>query len=410
MEFTLVESKKKNYLKKTISMNMNSSNTNTSTNQSITNNQSNSNQSNSNQSDYEKKILTQEEMTEVLISKIRNNDNVDIKTKEINKEKGLFYAINVRADLSKIGNGLFHSAKINTVSHINRVVNIKMVFSDNETLHHDMKVNVDSLFQCFREIAPDTITNIHIETFKDQIDNEHLCIILSTIKGSSLTYVYKRMIDFVHVINEKYGSLPPPKFNKVSINDIADEMIAENNVSNNSTSTSTSTSTTSTETTIPDITSTSTIPKTIMPKSLIHKTTIPEMIIDEMIIDKTIIPEIIKQEKIIVKEKEIKEIKDNKTIINNSILNVIENLEKEEKRLLLELDNVRKLITSQTSILEISQSQSQNKSNKEDSNSNKGKANPNPIPNSNPNLNSDNSSNKTSFAYKVMHGLSFTKT
>ena len=281
-------------------------------------------------------------MTDVLISKIRNYDNIDIKTKEINKEKGLFYAINVRADLSKIGNGVFHSAKINTVSHINRVVNIKMVFSDNETLHHDMKVNVDSLFQCFREIAPDTITNIHIETFKDQIDNEHLCIILSTIKGSSLTYVYKRMIDFVNVINEKYGSLPSPKYNKVSINDIADEMIAENNIPENNIPENTIeyTIVNSTESTIVNPTKTSIINSEV-------KQILPIEVTD-IVSDKTDVKTEVKKDVNI-------EIKDNKTIINNSILNVIEQLEKEEKRLLLELDNVRKLIKSQTSILEILQ-------------------------------------------------------
>ena len=76
---------------------------------------------------------------------------------------------------------------------------MKLVFSDNETLHHDMKVNIDSVIQCFREIAPDTITNIHIETFKDQIDNEHLSLTITTIKGSSLIYVYKRMMEFVSI-------------------------------------------------------------------------------------------------------------------------------------------------------------------------------------------------------------------
>ena len=88
MEFTLVESKKKGNLKK----NMNSNSNSHSTNQSTTIKSTNTNQTNDttqsmtqSQSSYEKKILTQEEMTDVLISKIRNNDNIDIKTKEINK-------------------------------------------------------------------------------------------------------------------------------------------------------------------------------------------------------------------------------------------------------------------------------------------------------------------------------------
>jgi hypothetical protein len=387
MEFTLVESKKKGNLKK----NMNSQ---SSTNQS--NSQSNTHSEQNNQPNYEKKILTQEEMTDVLISKIRNYDNIDIKTKEINKEKGLFYAINVRADLSKIGNGVFHSAKINTVSHINRVVNIKMVFSDNETLHHDMKVNVDSLFQCFREIAPDTITNIHIETFKDQIDNEHLCIILSTIKGSSLTYVYKRMIDFVNVINEKYGSLPSPKYNKVSINDIADEMMAENNIPETTIPETTIESTSETNTTTN--TTTKTLPSLINSDvKQIVPIEVTEIVSDKTEVKTEVQTDVKKEVKQEIKQEvkqEVKtEIKDNKTIINNSILNVIENLEKEEKRLLLELDNVRKLIKSQTSILEILQVKDKTIDKPSDKQ---------PIDNQ--------LIDKNSFAYKVMYGLSFGKT
>ena len=376
MEFILVESKKKGNLKKNMnSQSKNQSNTQTiqtiQTTQTTQSTQSISNQITSqteqnNQSNYEKKILSQEEMTDVLISKIKNYDNIDIKTKEINKEKGLFYAINVRADLSKIGNGVFHSAKINTVSHINRVVNMKLVFSDNESLHHDMKINVDSLFQCFREIAPDTITNIHIETFKDQIENEHLCIILSTIKGSSLTYVYKRMMEFVIVINEKYGALPSPKYNKVSINDIADEMIAENSIE---------------ETNSKDA------------KQNINK--IESSIINSEV--KQILPIIIDE---IIEQKteaktEIKlDTKDNKIMINNSILNVIEHLEKEEKRLLLELENVRKLIKSQNSILEISKLQDKH----QDASINTKNA-------INDKTTSDKTtSDKNTFAYKVMYG------
>jgi hypothetical protein len=98
----------------------------------------------------------------------------------------------------------------------------------------------------------------------------------------------------------------------------------------------------------------------------------------------------IKQE---VKQEVKTEIKDNKTIINNSILNVIENLEKEEKRLLLELDNVRKLIKSQTSILEILQVKDKTIDKPSDKQ---------PIDNQ--------LIDKNSFAYKVMYGLSFGKT
>jgi hypothetical protein len=360
MDFTLVESKKKFNLK----LKNDKSIIEQSTSKPQFNNKMNT-LSNTQETTHEKKILTQEEMMEVLISKIKLLDNIDIKTKEINKEKGQFFAINVRVDLSKIGNGVFHSAKLNTVSHINRVVNMKLVFSDNENLHHDMRINIDAIIQCFREVAPDTITSIHIETFKDQIENEHLSLIISTIKGSSLTYVYKRMMEFVSVINEKYGVLPSPTYKQVSINEIADEMITENNE-------------------VIPTTKENTIDETIT-KSIVEKTIVPELIVKQEVKKDIIEPEVKKE----VKKEVIQEVKDNKTIINNSILNVIENLEKEEKRLLLELENVRKLIKSQTSIFEIS-------------NSHNIIIEPKQVK-TNTNIQTE-IVDKTSFAYKVIHG------
>ena len=397
MEFTLVETKKKSYLKlKNEKNEKNNIPITTSTFSTPTTNiiQNNSNYTKFTDKNEQKdtKILTQEEMKDILISKIKLLDNIDIKTKEINKEKGLFYAINIRVDLSKIGNGLFHSAKLNTVSHINRIVNMKIVFKDNENLHHDMKINTDALIQCFREIAPDTITSIHIETFKDQIDNEHLSLIVSTIKGSSLIYVYKRMIDFVTVINKKYGSLPSIISNNVSINDIADEMILENNKSEK-------------------------IEKIENIENIENKENkeIIQNNINENVIEKL---QDIKQHIEVVQEinKDIKqtilpkdtikntntnidnEIKDNKKIINNSILTVIENLVKEEKRLLLELENIRKLIKSQSNILETSQLQDKKYIVDE----------PIYIKKENIKENTkENNLDKTSFAYKVMHGSNY---
>jgi hypothetical protein len=332
MDFTLVESKKKFNFKIQNEKKINE----------IKNSDIKTSEAKNSERDHkESKILTQQEMTEVLISKIKSNENIDIKTKEINKEKGIFYAINIRVDLSKIGFGVFYSAKLNTVSHINRIVNMKLVFSDNETLHHDMKVNIDSVIQCFREIAPDTITNIHIETFKDQIDNEHLSIVISTIKGSSLTYVYKKMMEFVSIINDKYGILSSSSstYKQVNINAIADEIISNNNNNNNNETTENNK--------IEEIKK-----EEIKKEEMIKETTINE--VKKEIIKDDMNLEIKKETKKETKQ-EIGEIRDNKTIINNSIINVIENLEKEEKRLLLELENIRKLIKSQNSILEISQ-------------------------------------------------------
>ena len=61
----------------------------------------------------ETKILTQEEMTDELISKVKTIPSIEIKTKQIEKETCMFYSINLRVDLSHIGFGVFHSAKLN---------------------------------------------------------------------------------------------------------------------------------------------------------------------------------------------------------------------------------------------------------------------------------------------------------
>jgi hypothetical protein len=170
---------------------------------------------------------TQTEMKDILISKIKHYKNVDIKIKEVTNAVGVFYAITTYIKLDEISNGIFHSATLKTVSYNKRTVNIKCVFSDNENLIHDMEINRDSVFQCFRDIAPDTITNISLEKFTDQSDKPHVRIIASTIKGSSLIYVYKRLMDFVNIINEKYGNLvtTPVKNENVNVNVSRDNFI-----------------------------------------------------------------------------------------------------------------------------------------------------------------------------------------
>ena len=150
---------------------------------------------------------SQLDMKNILISKLKQYKNVDIKTKEETNNVGIYYSITAHIKLSDFGNGLFHSATLKTVTYNKRTVNIKCVFTDNKNLHHDMKIDRDSVFQCFRDIAPDTITSISLEDFNDQSDEPHLRIIASTIKGSSLIYVYKRLMDFVKIINDKYGNL-----------------------------------------------------------------------------------------------------------------------------------------------------------------------------------------------------------
>ena len=163
---------------------------------------------------------TQNEMKDILISKIKHYKNVDIKIKEVTNAVGIFYAITTYIKLDEISNGVFHSATLKTVSYNKRTVNIKCVFSDNDNLIRDMEINRDSVFQCFRDIAPDTITTISLEKFNDQSDKTHVRIIASTIKGSSLIYIYKRLMDFVTIINEKYGNLVTTPIKDLPINSI----------------------------------------------------------------------------------------------------------------------------------------------------------------------------------------------
>jgi len=155
-------------------------------------------------SSFHQTTPSQFEMMEFLISKVKLFKDVIIKTKEISNTNGSCYSIKVYVNnLETIGNGVFYNAKMSTISHGGRIINIKCVFSDNDILKADMKRNADSLIQCFRDIAPGTIIAVKLETF-----NEHLSIVASTVRGASLIFVYKRMMDFIRIINEKYGKIP----------------------------------------------------------------------------------------------------------------------------------------------------------------------------------------------------------
>ena len=296
----------------------------------------------------EKKVLTQEEMVDRLISKIETYTNVDIKTKKIEKETGMFYAINLRIDLSDIGSGVFHSAKLNTVSHINRIVNIKLIFSDNEILHEDMKINSDALIQCFREIAPNTITNIKIDTFKDQLENEHLCLTISTVKTSSLTYIYDKTIEYVNVINEKYGEIQKTthqykKYNTMNHYE-TNETLDEEPIIN-------------VESIIKEepIINVEPIIKVESVKDTIKTFEDNETLNNKLIINnsiKTIVDELTKQEKRLLVY--LGNVKHAQIIIleNKSSEHIVKELNKEEKRLELEIENTRKLLKAQTYVLE----------------------------------------------------------
>ena len=256
---------------------------------------------------------TQNEMKDILISKIKHYKNVDIKIKEVTNAVGIFYAITTYIKLDEISNGVFHSATLKTVSYNKRTVNIKCVFSDNENLIRDMEINRDSVFQCFRDIAPDTITTISLEKFNDQSDKTHVRIIASTIKGSSLIYIYKRLMDFVNVINEKYGNLVTTPIKDIPINSI------------------------------------NSINSIIEPEPVEIKKTIVEEI------KKPIVP-IVEEIKKIEKIEKVEEIKKQvtKPIISSFALSdqIIKDLEVEEVRLQAILDNIRLLKQTQLKCLE----------------------------------------------------------
>ena len=342
--FQLVENKKKNNFKLKLRNDIKLNNT---LNKYKDHKNNDVNNNVNNDVSYEKKetkILSQEEMKDILISKISSFNNVKINTKEINKEQNLFYAINLKTNLHNIDNGVFHTAKLNTVSHINRIVYIKLVFTDNEILHNDMKINIDSIIQCFREIMPDTIITINLETFKDQLENEHLSLIVSTIKGSSLTYVYKKMMEFVSIINKKYGNLQYEKQKNFHI-ETAIETPVENPV----------------ETPVekPDETPVETPDETPVETPVKKPVENP---ITNIVVETT-----------------------EKQYINDSIVIIIENLKKEEKKLLLELNNVKRLLNSQNYLLS--------------------KLNNNEIKENLQNKIDNATINKNSFSYKVTHGI-----
>jgi len=164
----------------------------------------------------ERKQLSQEELCDFLIAKLRNFKNVNITTRPIENARGICYGIDVKNyTLGNLGNGVFHSLSMRTVSHTSRVINIKLVFNDNEKRNADMKVNADALMQIYREISNTTkpngelnktLENVHIDEFEDERGNKHLAVIGESTKGASLIYTYLRTMDFIRVINDKYSN------------------------------------------------------------------------------------------------------------------------------------------------------------------------------------------------------------
>jgi len=151
--------------------------------------------------------ISQEELTEHLTAKLRGNKFVEVKTKEIKNDRGTLYEIDViNSGLYRIGNGTFFTMKLHTVSHKSRVIFIRIIFNDDEARNADMRINADAILQIFREIAPDTIESVSITDVDDSKGNKHLAVLANTVKGASLNFTYERAMEFVHVVDEKYGS------------------------------------------------------------------------------------------------------------------------------------------------------------------------------------------------------------
>jgi hypothetical protein len=154
-------------------------------------------------------FISQEELMEHLTAKLRGNKFVIVKTKQIQNDRGTLYEIDViNPGLFNIGNGTFFTLKLHTVSHKSRVIFIRIIFNDDEARNADMRINADAIIQILREIAPDTIErdSISIADVDDSKGNHHLAVLASTVKGASLNYTYERIMEFVHVVDEKYGS------------------------------------------------------------------------------------------------------------------------------------------------------------------------------------------------------------
>jgi len=151
--------------------------------------------------------ISQAELTEHLTAKLRGNKFVEVKTKEIKNDLGTLCEIDVfNRGLYRIGNGTFFTMKLHTVSHKSRVIYIRIIFNDDEVRNADMRINADAITQIFREIAPDTIESISITDVEDSKGNKHLAVLAKTCKGASLNYTYERAMEFVHTVDEKYGS------------------------------------------------------------------------------------------------------------------------------------------------------------------------------------------------------------
>jgi hypothetical protein len=170
----------------------------------------------SSRNDKDKVKHTPDEMLEFVTSKIKNMPFVEVENKLVEKNGNTWYSIKViNNNLGRIGNGIFYSMTLNTISSDSRVVNIRILFNDaNKELNNEMQTNADALITIFRDIAQprngthftnSTIDNIEIKEFEDPRKNKHLAVFANTIRGASLVYTYNLCVNFVREVNSRYG-------------------------------------------------------------------------------------------------------------------------------------------------------------------------------------------------------------
>ena len=157
----------------------------------------------------ERRQLTQEELTEMLICKLRDRPSVSIDTlKKTGRNGDDFYAIKVYNSNLKYYGDVFYTGVWQTVSHNARCINISLIFNDNEERNADMMVNADAIIAILRNIAPDTFEDIHLKQNPDARGNNHLYLTAGTVRGASLIYTYSKTIQFIKIVNQKYGTVP----------------------------------------------------------------------------------------------------------------------------------------------------------------------------------------------------------
>jgi hypothetical protein len=152
------------------------------------------------------KELTPEQMLEMLICKLTNRPCVNIETIKKEKAGRRFYDIRVKHINLKYYGDMFHSATFQTLSHSNRIINISILFSDNDARHAMIVENERDIVDIFYDIGGTTVDSVLINKFTDSNGFKHMTVSATSIKGASLIHTYTKSLEFIKEINCKYGT------------------------------------------------------------------------------------------------------------------------------------------------------------------------------------------------------------